>query len=431
MPIFELAVWSAAAGAIALVVLLGLADFALSRRIDALHGAIYNLFALLFVLVMSGLAAALLPSEWRPQLRIAKVLAGPVCALTGDLFIRTWFGARHRDRLMDLSLLVAGIAVPTLAASTLIVLPRSQQLPAAAALVLLNTALVTWMSVRAWLLGDALALGIAIGSLLMVAAVGGLYAIALGVPMGTGVQVLVAFGAVLCVAVIGIMLWQRNHRSRRVRSSEEVQSHYDPVTKLPGGLPVVRHLIRAQKRRRMTRREGAIIAVLVFEPERVRTMAGAAGLNEAYVQLAHRLQHQVGVMNPAGRYWERCFVVVVESIRTTASLRTMGLRVAAGLRRPIHVTGPDGNPMQVRLDVGVGVLRLERESAEVEDLLHEAQALAEAARHFASRAATHDPATGDVVPVEHAQLGPRPATSRPQPPRRFPAPSLRTPRARP
>jgi len=431
MPIPELAIWSAAAGAIALVVLLGLADFALSRRIDALHGAIYNLIALFFVLVMSGIAGSLLPPQWRPELRIAKVLAGPVCAFTGDLLIRTWFGARHRDRLMDLSLLVAGIAVPVLAAGALLMLPRAQQLPAAAGMVVLNTALVTWMSVRAWLLGDALALGIALGSLLMVAAVGGLYAIALAAPMGTGAQALVALGSVLCVAVIGIVLWQRNQHARRVRGSQEVQSQYDAVTKLPGGLPVVRHLIRAQKRRSMTRREGAIIAVLVFEPERIRAVAGTVGLNEAYVQLAHRLQHQVGVMNPAGRYWERCFVVVVESIRTTASLRTMGLRVAAALRRPMHVTGADGSPMQVRLDVGIGVLRLERESAEVEDLLHEAQALAEAARHFASRAATRDPETGDVVPVEHAQLGPRPATSRPQPPRRFPVPSLRTPRARP
>jgi GGDEF domain-containing protein len=418
MPIFELAIWSAAAGAIALVVALGLADFALSRRIAALHGVIYNLCALFFVLVMSGIAGSLLSPEWKPELRTAKVLAGPVCAFTGDLLVRAWFGARHRDRLMDLSLLVAGIVIPVLGASTLFALPRAQQLPAAAALVVLNTALVTWMSVRAWLLGDALALGVAFGSLLMVAAVGGLYAIALGVPLGTGAHALIALGAVLCIAVNGIMLWQRNEQASRVRSSEEPQSQYDPVTKLPGGLPVVQHLIRAQKRRRMTRREGAIIAVLVFEPERVRTMAGAAGLNEAYVQIAHRLQHQVGVMNPAGRYWDRCFVVIVESIRTTASLRTMGLRVAAALRRPMHVTAADGSRMQVRLDIGVGVVRLERESAEVEDLLHEAQALAEAARHFASRAATRDPETGDVVPVEHAQLGPR--RGRPAPPSTVP-----------
>jgi GGDEF domain-containing protein len=407
VPIPELVIWSAAAGAIALVVLFGLADYTMGRRIAALQGAVYNAGALFFVLVMSGIAATLLPTSYAPGLRVAQVLAGPLCVCLGDLWVRTWFGARHRDRLMDLCLLVAGTVIPSLGAATLLVLPVSQQLPTAAALVVLNTTLVTWMSVRAWLLGDALALGIAIGSVVMVAAVGGLYAIALGVPLSTLTHALLALAAALCIAVTGLMLWLRNQHARRVRNKQEVHSQYDAVTKLPGGLPLVRHLIRAQKRRRMTRRDGAVIAVLLFEPERIRAVAGTAGLNEAYVHLAQRLQHQVGIVNPAGRYWERCFVVVIEAIRSPASLRTMGLRVASSLRRPMEVTSMDGSRVQVRLDIGVGVLRLEREHAEVEDLLHEAQELAEAARAFPSRAATHDPVSGHVVPVEHAQLGPR------------------------
>jgi hypothetical protein len=85
----------------------------------------------------------------------------------------------------------------------------------------------------------------------------------------------------------------------------------------------------------------------------------------------------------------------------------MGLRIATALRRPMDVAAVGGGRVQVRLDIGVGVLRLEGEHAEVEDLLHEAQSFAEAARTFPSRAATLDPASGHIVPVEHAQLGPR------------------------
>jgi GGDEF domain-containing protein len=403
----ELAIWSAASGAIALVVVMGLLDWALSRRIAALHGALYNAGALLFVLVTSGIAAQLLPPHESPVVRVLQVVAGPLCALSGDLWIRTWFGARQRDRLMDHVLLGAGLAIPSLGVATLFVLPTAQQLPVAAGLVVLNTAIVTWISVRAWLLGDALALGIAIGSVAMMVSVCGLYAIALGLPMSTGVQAALAVASALCVAVIGIMLWQRNQHARRVRRAEDVQSQYDAVTKLPGGVPLVRNLLRAQKRRRLTVREGAVIAVLVFEPERIRNLVGNRGLNEAYVHLAQRLQHQVSVVNPVGRYWERCFVALIESIRSPAALRTLGLRVATSLRRPMEVKGADGGQVQLRLDIGVGVLRLEREHAEVEDLLHEAQQLAEAARAMPSRAATRDPVTGDVVPVELAQLGPR------------------------
>lgn len=407
MSLPELAIWSAAAGAIALVVMFGFADYAMSRRVAALYGAIYNAGALFFALVMSGIAAALLPASVGAGLRIAQVLAGPLCVLLGNLWIRVWFGARQRDRLMDISLLATGIAIPACGIAALFALPPAQQLPSMAGLVVLDTALVTWMSVRAWLLGDALALGMAVGSAAMVTAVAGLYAIALGVVLSTGVHALLAGASALCVTVIGMMLWQRNQHARRVRGQQQVHSQYDPITKLPGGVPLVRHLIRAQKRRRMTRRDGAVIAVLVFEPHLIRSVAGGAGLNEVYMHLAHRLQHHVGVVNPVGRYWERCFVVVIETIRSPASLRTLGLRVASALRRPMNVTVAGGSTVQVRVDIGVGVLRLEGEHAEVEDLLHEAQELAEAARAFPSRAATRDPASGHVVPVEHAQLGPR------------------------
>jgi GGDEF domain-containing protein len=405
MHVTELSIWSAAAGAIALVVMFGFVDYAISRRVAALYGAVYNAGSLVFALLMSGLAAALLPRSLGPGLRIAQVLAGPMCVLAGNLWIRVWFGARQRDRLMDLSLLFTGLAIPACAVAALFLLPVPQQLPATAALVVLDTALVTWMSVRAWLLGDALALGMSVGALAMVTAAGGLYAIALGVTLSTAMHVLFAMASVLCVTVIGMMLWQRNQHAHRVRTQQDVPSQYDPVTKLPMGLPLVRHLMRAQKRRRMTRREGALIAVLLFEPHLIRSVAGAAGLNEAYLHLSQRLQHHVGIVNPVGRYWERCFIVVVETIRSPASLRTMGLRVATALRRPMDVTASDGRTVQVRPDIGVGVLRLEREHAEIEDLLHEAQDLAQAARAFPSRAATLDPASGRVVPVEDAQLG--------------------------
>jgi len=55
----------------------------------------------------------------------------------------------------------------------------------------------------------------------------------------------------------------------------------------------------------------------------------------------------------------------------------------------------------------VGVVHLTSEPADVEDILHDAQRMAEAARGMRSRAAMLDPHTGELVPVEHANLGPR------------------------
>ncbi len=406
MQMLELAIWSAAAGAVGLVILVCLADMVMVRSVASVQSVLYNFVTLLFVLLLSGIARTAMPDEHGEALRLAQVLIGPVCVCLGDLWVRGWLGARHRDRLMDRTLLAAGTVGPLVVVASVFLATPSQQMGLAALVVVINTCVVIWMGVRAWLLGDALALGIAIGCALMLPSVSGLYAIALGLPgLDIAWHAVIAAFTVLCASVIGYMLWKRNQHERRVRGVEVVQSQYDPVTKLPGGLPFVRKLILAQKRRRRTHRDGAVIAVIVFAPERIVSQAGAAGLNDVYVHLAKRLQRQVGVVNPVGRYWDRCFVVLVETIHSPAAMRTLGLRVASTLRRPMHVNGAEGNAVQVRLDIGVGVVHLGKETTEVEDLLHDAQQLAEAARTMQSRAATRDPVTGEIVPVEHARLG--------------------------
>jgi hypothetical protein len=144
--------------------------------------------------------------------------------------------------------------------------------------------------------------------------------------------------------------------------------------------------------------------VTIFEPERISAQLGAAALNEVWMTLAARIQRQVGVVNPVGRYWDHCFVALVETIPAPGRLRTLGLRLAASLRQPVEVTGRDGEPMRVWVDAGVGVLHLSAAHPEVEDVLDEVQRLAAAARGMRSRAATADSVSGAIVPIEEARL---------------------------
>jgi hypothetical protein len=81
--------------------------------------------------------------------------------------------------------------------------------------------------------------------------------------------------------------------------------------------------------------------------------------------------------------------------------------VASNLRRPMAVTAASGERLEIVADIGVGVVHLSSGPAAVEDILHDAQRMAEAARSMRSRAAILDPDTGEVVPVEQANLGPR------------------------
>ncbi|GAB2599474.1 hypothetical protein GCM10027034_35630 [Ramlibacter solisilvae] len=399
-------IWSLALGAIAAMAVARLLEAMTNPSQSRLQGIAYHLTVFLFVLVESGLASHAAPVN--PRLLLpAQVLAGPVCVGLSNFWIRGWLNAAQRDRLMSAWLRVTAIVLP-LGGLACLALPAGQQLPAAAALSLLGGTVTCWLTVRAGLLGDRLAPLMAAGCLLTLPAIAGLYAMALHLPLGLAAQVLVAACAALSNGLTGQALWQRDRHLWRSWRTDPGAPRLDPVTRLASGAAVVRRLLKAQRRRRRSRRDGAALAIVVFDVERLAAQAGTAGVNELFVVLASRIQRQLGVVNPVGRYYDCCFVSLVETIHSPGWLRTLGLRVATSVRRPVRVTAADGQPLELQPDVGVGVVHLNAWSAsEVEDILHDAQRMAAAARAMRSRAATMDPATGEVVPVEQAQLGPR------------------------
>jgi GGDEF domain-containing protein len=400
----ELAVWSMALGAIGAVALARLADLAARPSLAQVQGVAYHATVFLLVLVLSGVNGEFWP--WpEGRLRYAQVLAGPVCVGLSNFWIRGWLQAVQRDRIMSAVLRASAVLLP-LGALACLALPPAQQVPAAAALSLTGCAVTLWMTVRAWLMGDRLAPVMAAGCALTLPAIGGMYAIAMKQPLGLGVHALLALTAALSNGLTGVVLWRRDRHEWRIR--EEVSpSQFDPVTRLHSGISLVQKLLKAQRRRRRTRRDGAVLAIMVFDVERIASQAGTAGVNEAFICMAARIQRQVGVVNPVGRYYDRCFVTLVETIHSPAWLRTLGLRVATSLRRPMDIPTASGGRIQITADVGVGVVHLSGGRQPVEDILHDAQRMADAARGMRSRAAILDPASGEVVPVEQAHLGPR------------------------
>jgi GGDEF domain-containing protein len=403
----ELAVWSMALGAIAAVALARLADLLARPSISQVQGVAYHGAVFLLVLILSGVLPQIAPQAQPRLIQTAQVLAGPVCVGLSDLWIRSWLHAAQRDRIMSAALRGSAVLLP-LAGLACLTLPLAQQLAAAAAISLLGGVLTLWLAARAWRLGDHLAPVMTVGCLLTLPALAGLYAMAMELPgLDLGLHIAVAVCAALCNAFTGFVLWRRDRHERRTRAAQATPLQFDPVTQLATGAGLVHKLVRAQHRRRHTRHDGAVLAVVVFGLDRVREQAGAAGVNEMFIRISSRIQRQVGVVNLVGRYYDRCFVSLVETIQSPAWLRTLGLRVASSLRRPMELTSSSGDRVEIRADVGVGVVHLLPGPAAVEDILHDAQRMAEAARAMPSRAAIRDPATGRAVPVEQAELGGR------------------------
>ncbi|MBA2674658.1 hypothetical protein [Ramlibacter sp.] len=175
MSMLELVIWSMAAGAMGLVFLFNLAELLSVGSAAILRGLGYHLLSIAFVMLLSGLAQALWPST-QEVLQVAQVLIGPLANGLGNHWARGWLSARQRDSLMDAALRLATWVQPAAGLGCL-VLPQAQQLPAAAAVCLLNSALGCWLMLRGFLLGDRLALGMAVATGLTIPAIGGLYAL--------------------------------------------------------------------------------------------------------------------------------------------------------------------------------------------------------------------------------------------------------------
>ena len=414
MSTHEMMLWSAEAGALGLVVLLALVDAVHSRSRAAAQTLAYLGGCWLFVLLLSGLAAAVWPAAALP-LQTAQILIGPLCAAMGSYWVSQWLSAHKRDHLMKISLLA--ITLVGLAGGPLcLLLAPPWGLQVSAVITVVNVSVALWLSVRAAQLGDRLAWGLALGCLLTLPALIGLYRMALDdSPLSLGLQAGVALLGLLSVVVTAVMLWLRNRHQRQLRQG--VLSRRDPVTRLYSSAVMVQQIIRAQHRRLRTRGDGALMAVLIFEPERLLAQVGQAGLHDVYIRLARRMQRHTGVVNPAGRYYDRCFMVLIETLHSPRWIRTLGLRVATSLRRPMEMVSLTGRRIRITPDIAVGIVHLSAAAKDVDQLLHEAQSVAQAARAMRSRAALLNPESRQAVPVEDAELGSSWRTQRtPMPP---------------
>lgn len=399
----ETVIWSAAAGSIALVVLLALVDAVYSRSRASVQSLIYLSACWLFFFLLSGLPEALLDQADAPWVFTAQVLVGPLCAGLGAYGASHWLSAPRRDRVSDISF--RGTTLLCLVGGPLcLLLPAGLQLAASAMLTVVTLSVALWLAVRATQQGDRLAWGLAAGCLLTLPLQWGLYWLALNTTRPSlAIQAVVALLGLLSVAAIAVTLWLRNHQDLQIR--HQAHSRRDPVTQLYISTVMVQKIIRAQRRLVRTRRDGALMAVQVFDPERLLAQVGHYGLNEIYSQLARRMQRHTGVVNPAGRYYDRCFVVLIETLHSPRWIRTMGLRVASSLRKPLEVTSLNGERIKLSADIGVGMVHLSGGAKDVDDLLHEVQDMAAAARVMRSRAALLDEISRQAVPVENAELG--------------------------
>ena len=400
----ELMLWSAACGAMALIVLAAVVDILASRTCASRQTLYYLASCSIWVVLLSGLPTALWPI-YSNSFHVAQILVGPLCAALGCYGLHGWTNARQRDQLS--SLILPGTTVLALIAGPLcLLLPLGWDLASSAALTMFFLLVGIWMTIRAALRGDRLAWGLTAANLIMLPGLSGMYSIALnGTRPALTWQVATAGCALFALFGTGLALWTRGQQIRRLQAHDSTLR--DPTTRLYNGATMTQIIVTSQRRRRKTGSHGALMAAMVFDPGLLVAQVGHSGLQHIYTELALRLQRQTGVISPAGRCYDSCFLVLLETLRSPTCLRKIGLQVAASLRQPIEVESLTGERLIISADIGVGLIQVSPASKNVAQLLHDSLDAATAARRTVSRAVWLDPESRNPVALESAQLGDR------------------------
>ena len=390
-------------GVISVIVLMAIADAFYSRNRSSVNALIYFAGNWLFVILLSGLPGAVLPQMPAEVLHVLRVLVGPLTASMGCYGASLWLSAHKRDRTVEIGLRFVVAACLAGGPLSLLSSPDTQLLVSAYLTVTCQCVLILLCVRGAWL-GDQMAWGLAGGIFLTLPLQIDMYWLALG-DKHPSIAAQAATGMIggVGLTLIALMVWIRSRQEQQFRNADH--SLRDSITQLYGSVVIIQKIILAQRRLMRTRRDGALMAVMLFEPENLAAQVGQAGLNDVYVQLARRMQRHTGMLNPAGRYYDRCFLVLMETMHSPSLIRTVGLRVASSLRRPLAVMSLAGERIMVTADIAVGIVHLSGVNKDVDQLLHEVQSVAEAARTMRSRAALLDPQSRRAISLEKAELG--------------------------
>jgi GGDEF domain-containing protein len=280
------------------------------------------------------------------------------------------------------------------------------------------------LALRAYWKGDRFARPMAWACVALIFAVVGIHAMALRTIDGN-----FAFQAVSAIAIVGYLLgsglaiWRRNTAYLRMRRALSLHQEKDLLTQLWTGEALAQRLDKTIARAQRNRIETAIVCIQVFNASQLRQDLGDNAVEQLIYNFAARVRHNACSSNELGRYDDNSFVVLVENVKQPSALRTLGLRLAGGTRRPYMINPRSSAPRQFSADIGVGIARLAAGGdtrltrplgADVEwglkgagaarAAMADARELAKAAQKMPSRVARLDAYSRKAVAIEDADL---------------------------
>ncbi len=382
------------AGALLLLAATAAAGVVAKPNAAAWRGLAFVLLTGSSSVLMSGWPEHLLGIEVNTSLLPAKAALGPLTGALALAYLGLWLGIVVEDRLIRVT--VAGGSIFLVVTGMLVLLWAATDTKRSAQEILAVSALINFLScifaslvaVRGAVLGDPLARRMAFACMCLTGMVLGLYAKGLGV-RGIG-HIAWALTAICCVAyflIVTMLTLQRNKARLRLEQLARGQQANDAVTGLPTGVELLVQVDDALWRSERVKRQAMVIAVWVANLYELSGLAGQTVDLEIRTSLAARLRRAVGFRNVVGQYHPRCFVVVVSAVQSERVMYRAVDRLRAHVLQPMLVGALSHNDMNYRPHVGLGIVMVEGTAAQPNQILDQAEQLAQSALRFPSRAA--------------------------------------------
>ncbi len=358
-----------------------------------------------------------------------------IAATAGVAGVRRWLGfpwrGPHLDRYLRAMLVALLVAA---AAALLLPLLVARNAPALASWLRVSSVLAGVLSVSALALcalvchkmtqiGDRLSVWLTVATSLTVPSLVGLvsYQTSDSVMPASVAAALCALhvAAMLCTAMAALL--QSNMRNARLLASQAAVN-FDDLGRLSVGEHMVALFAHKFAGVLQSGASPAVLLVNVFNHDAIASTRGVAAADQVTLATLARMRTVLNPNDLLGRYFDSCFVVLIQAHVDAQYLREVGLRLAASVRRDVALRGlsaQDNDNEPVLLDVGVGMCWSDR-VANVQQAMQEAGIAASAGRDHPSRACVVIYPDRPPLPIESV-LGGAPMTEVEPPPETRPS----------
>lgn len=383
----EIAIWSAMAGGLMVLLAAAVGDFVVRPSLPALRGVLFVLVTGSASVLVCGLPEALVPGLAGPWLLVTQCSLGPFSSALSLHYLGIWADTNGDDpptRRIALwgtsALVLAGVVLGVLASARSI--PAHRLLMATGAVNAASVVLAGVVAVRAAVLGDRLARWMVLGCLCLAAMVAGLYARALDLFHGElWLWVLTAAATVASFMVVISLTVQRNREQRKLRDLARVAGDGTYPVRVLGASQLLRQVDDALWRSARLQRRCTVVAVSVPNLYQPVEGAGVEADEAILTTLAARLRRLIGFRNVMGLYHPRCFVLAVSSAQDARRGAVEAREFVAKLRKPIRLMRSPQDT-SITPSIGLGLVHVMVTGGPVLEIVNLAEKLAlEAATH--------------------------------------------------